>query len=183
MKRRAVVCAFLLLALALILASCGEKRVDLEAYDLSRPADEILRKVKEDEIVVHEGLYVTSGEELWDAFYEKTQRGEDAYVVIANYYNRESVIYLAELSFDGEYYTYHSLNGLDGVNGFTHQYRYLRYFTERPLTESNLHHYTDYYILVNDPDATLRDIQWGMVSSQMGDYIPHTTVYRAHSYK
>ena len=34
-----------------------------------------------------------------------------------------------------------------------------------------------YYVLVNDNTVTWEELEWGLYSSQMGDYIPHDKVY------
>jgi hypothetical protein len=45
--------------------------------------------------------------------------------------------------------------------------------------------YTSYvkYVLVNDDKVTWNDITHGMLSSQFGDYIPHSQIYTDLVYK
>lgn len=49
-------------------------------------ADECLEWAKENDVVVFEDCELTSGFELWDAFYKKYMEGENASVLIAGYY-------------------------------------------------------------------------------------------------
>lgn len=186
--------------LLLCLAACGRgvAATDIDSYDVTRPADELLRQVKRADFVVHEDGDVACGQELWQRFYEKTRAGESASVKLADYHTLDAehaskefyeahkdeypVIYLAELSFDGTKYTYRSINGLDGVNGFTECYPHLVRYDDYPGEYATFTH-CERYVLVPDDTLTWERLQWGLYSSQMGDYIRHTGVYSDYQYK
>ena len=195
-------CAFaFLLALLILLPSCGGKKEQdsLDAYQSDLSAEQLLRQVKRDGFVVMEDGDVSVGQEIWRDFYEKTQAGEIASVRLATYHtldhvnvteeyyeenkDKYPVIYLAELSYNGKEYTYRSLNGLDGRNGFTRTYPYLLRFEDVPESPSATFTVCERYVLVHDADVTYDRLQYGMYSSQMGDYIDHTQVYSDYQYK
>ena len=54
--------------------------------EISGSADECLEWAKENNVVVFEDCELTSGYELWDAFYKTYNKGENASVLIASYY-------------------------------------------------------------------------------------------------
>jgi hypothetical protein len=142
---------------------------------------------------------LTVGQKIWREFYQKTQAGERATVKLATYYTLDDanvseefyeenkdkypVIYLAELSYDGKIYTYRSLNGLDGQNGFSRVYPYLVRYEDVPRSETATYTVCERYVLVHDKDVTYDRLQYGLYSSQMGDYIDHCEVYSDYEYK
>ena len=81
----------LLLLLSAMLLSCasGEKEPDIDAYDISQPAEALLKQVKKNDFVVREDGDVSVGQELWRDFYEKTRAGESASVKLADYFTLE----------------------------------------------------------------------------------------------
>lgn len=190
-----------LLALLLLLPSCGRKneQANLDTYQTDLPAEKLLRQVKRDGFVVMEDGDVSVGQALWGDFYVKTQAGKNASIKLATYYtldhenvseeyyeenkDKYPVIYLAELSYNGKEYTYRSLNGLDGQNGFVRTYPYLLRFEDVPQSPSATFHVCERYVLVHDADVTYDRLQYGLYSSQMGDYIDHTQVYSDYQYK
>jgi hypothetical protein len=171
----------------------------MDAYDITKPADQLLKEVKRDGFVVMENGDVSVGQELWSAFYEATRAGTPASVKLATYHTLEQqnvseeylkehgdeypVIYLAELSFDGKNYTYRSLNGLDGQNGFSRVYPYLVRYEDVPRSETATYTVCERYVLVHDENVTYDRLQYGLYSSQMGDYIDHCEVYSDYQFK
>lgn len=193
-----VIAALLLL---LLLISCADpsKATDIDSYDPTFPAEQLLRQVKKSDFVVHEDGDVVHGQELWQAFYEATATGESASVKLADYYTLDRdrvseeyydkhkdeypVIYLAELSFDGKVYTYRSINGLDGMEGYMRTYRYLKRFEDIPKNATATFTFCERYVLVHDDTVTYDRLQYGLYSSRLGDYIDHFEVYRDYEYK
>jgi hypothetical protein len=191
----------LLLALLSVLTSCGQKDAptDLDAYQMDRSAEQILKQVKRDGFVVMEDGDVSVGQEIWRDFYDTARQGKSASVKLATYHTLENqnvseeyyeehkdeypVIYLAELSYDGRSYTYRSRNGLDGQNGFVRTYPYLVRYEDIPKSETATYTVCERYVLVHDADVTYDRLQYGLYSSQMGDYIDHFDVYSDYQYK
>ena len=191
----------LLLLLSVMLLSCasGEKETEIDSYDISQPAEALLKQVKKNDFVVREDGDVSVGQELWRDFYEKTRAGESASVKLADYFTLEDdnvseeyyeehkdeypVIYLAELSFDGKVYTYRSINGQDGTTGYTRVYPYLVRYEDVPKSETATFRVCERYVLVHDETVTYDRLQYGLYSSQFGDYIDHYVVYSDYEYK
>ena len=93
------------------------------------------------------------------------------------------MIYLAELSFDGKVYTYRSINGQDGTTGYTRVYPYLVRYEEEPKNVSATFVTCERYVLVHDETVTYDRLQYGLYSSQFGDYFDHYVVYSDYEYK
>lgn len=189
------------LLLLMLFASCSapQTATDIDDYDTTLPAEQLLKQVRKNDFVVHEDGDVSSGQELWRAFYEITQAGEAASIKLANYYTLEDnnvseeyyeahkdeypVIYLAELSFDGNKYTYRSINGGEGATEYTRSYPYLMRYEDVPKSETATFTVCERYVLVHDNTVTYDRLQYGLYSSQMGDYIDHMGVYNDYQYK
>ena len=192
--------AFLLTVL-LLLPSCGGAKAQnsLDDYQTDLSAEQLLKQVKRDGFVVMEDGDVSIGQEIFRDFYEKTQAGESATVQLATYYTLDEanvseeyyeenkdkypVIYLAELTYDGKTYTYRSLNGLDGEHGFSQTYPYLLRYEDVPKSSTATYEVCERYVLVHDQDVTYDRLQYGLYSSQLGDYIDHREVYSDYQYK
>ena len=188
-----------LLCAALCLSSCTSTPSEIDAYDVTQPPEQLLKEVKRDDFIVMEDSDVSVGQALWSDFYETTQAGKPASVKLATYYTLDHdnvsdeylaehgdeypMIYLAELSFDGEVYTYRSLNGQDGVTGFTRTYEYLMRYEDIPKSESATFISCERYVLTHDNTITYDRLQYGLYSSQLGDYIDHLNVYSDYQYK
>ena len=93
MKR--IVSLLICIALCFALMACeappprGYVPVDeAELYEIptDMTADEALAFAKENDYVVFEGLHLTAGGDVWDAFYERDMSGERAAVKLVNYY-------------------------------------------------------------------------------------------------
>ena len=155
-----------------------------------RSEPDALEKAIEAGYVVHMDGHVINGQENWEAFLDKVEEGKAASVRLAVYYtldrehcseeyyeaNQEDypILYLQDLYFDGESY---SLEWKEGNKEYVRNYRYLMHYTgELPTANATYDTYSR-YVLVNDQKVTWEDIQRGMFSSQLGDYIAHDTVY------
>lgn len=200
MKYNQTLIILVLLIAVLQLTSCSREKVstDIDDYTVDSPAEQLLKQVKKSDFVVHEDGDVVSGQEIWAEFYEAVMAGEPAVVKIADYYdidrdrvspefyeeNKDDypVIYLAELSYDGKEYTYRSINGLDGVNGYTRVYSYLMRYEDIPGEQATFT-FCERYVLVNDNTVTYERLQYGLYSAQIGDYINFTNVYNDYTYK
>ena len=150
---------------------------------------------------------ISSGRGIWADFAAKAEAGTPASVRIANAFTlrgslsddlREACkedypsLYLSELSFDGSSYTIspvHRINGeyticeIKGYDNPVTAYRYMMHYTGKPRSAAALFTSYDKYVLTNDDTVTWEDLEWGMLSGQTGDYIPHTVVYNEYIFK
>ena len=80
---------------------------------------------------------------------------------------------MADLGYDGEKFT---LSWTD--DSALKQYKYLmKYEDAIPKSPSKSRRAVTRYVLTNDNTVTLDELNWGLVSSQSGDYIDHFSVY------
>lgn len=173
----------------LFLSACSEDVPDTSA-------EGVLKQVKNEDYVVFENLRLTNGKRVWEKFYDKAMSGEACSVNVAHYYTLKEdsvseeyyesekdnypVIYLAELTFDGSEYNIKVWNSDKTELDTDRTYKYLMHYTGEPDSPSAVFSRYDNYVLVNDNTVTYEDIQWGMYSSQLGDYIDHYSVYINH---
>ena len=147
--------------------------------------------------VVHENLSVISGQDVWDEFVEKTQDGAPCIVMLAFYYtlgdpSQYSPEYYEEikddypllftqlLRYDGDAFT---LAWSEDEDKYSYTYKYLKRFEETKPPASARFTYRVWYALVDDAKVTGEQLQWGLASSQLGDYIDHQVVYSKYTYK
>lgn len=170
--------------------------ISTENFPVELSADEMLEKATEDGFVVFEDSGITSGEEIWQEFYDRTQAGEPAVVYLANYYtlNEENIaeeyyeeikdeypkIFLSSLYFDGEQYVITDRPGYEEEPERSKVYPYLVKFEGEPSSPSARFDRYVYYVLVHDKNVIWKELEWGMFSSQFGDYIDHCRVYTSH---
>lgn len=154
------------------------------------PADYNLEDAKSDGCVVFENLQLTSGDEVWQKFIEKTQTGEPTMLRLAYYYTLDSqnvseehfteikdnypVLYIQDLSFDGE--TYH-LYYTEDKQTYEYEYPYLVRYSGTPNNDTAIYSQYVRYFLVRDKDVTFEQIEHGWFSSQSGDRIDCVAVY------
>jgi len=163
----------------------------------SKDETHTLDYVKENGYVVHEDLDITSGQAVWDDFAAKAKSGETCEVLLAFYYTlgdpsqyslelyekekeRYPLLYTKILSFDGEKYT---LKYKDDGENYVEEYKYMVRLTGEPMSETAIFSDYVYHVLVDDKDVTWDEIFRGMVSSQSGAYIRHSTVYSDITHK
>ena len=188
MKRSALILAVILVLL--LFAACGSEPAVYTALE-DIPEDYTVEQAKADGCVVHENGDISSGQEYWEQFLKDANRGKEASVRLANYYELgdpsrygaeyyESIkdeypkLFLTDLTYDGTQYTVRSIE--DGEE-YVRTYRYLlRYEGE---AETQYATYDSYirYVLTNDETVTWEELRAGMLSSQFGAYIEHRTVY------
>ena len=159
---------------------CPSKRSDPDA----------LQQAKEDGCVIMEDGDVTFGEKIWQDFVKTTEEGKSDSIQVAHYYTLDpescseeyyqvyqedySLLYVIDLSYDGNSYT---LCWNEGSKEYERNYKYLMCYTgEAPTSRAIYDTYTR-YVLTNDNTVTWEDLWWGLISSQMGDYIDHYTIY------
>ncbi len=173
-----------------------------------RVQDGMLEKAIENGFVIMENGSATHGKEIWLEFYEKTLAGEAASVKIGKYYTLDSKntsedyyeavkydypsLYLDELVYDGEKYyikplkedgSYYPSEDVLVYDNPASSWKYLKHFTGKPRSAAALFSEYDRYVLINADVDTWEKIEWGMVSSQSGDYIPFDEVYCEYTWK
>ena len=185
------------LALFAMLTGCVTKAGPAYIPYNEIPPDYTLENAKDDGLVVFENGSVTSGQPVWDAFIENTERGVRCNVRLAMYYtlgdpsryslehyleikNNYPVMYIQDLNYDGSVYTLYSVE--DG-NEYLVRYQFLKRFVESSPPANAIYTQREMYILVNDDTVTWERIYHGMISSRFGDFIDHRTVYSKYDYK
>ena len=177
------------LTLIFILTACSHNvaRVSLKQLSDNYSLDD----AKSDNCVIFEDGDITNGQSEWDSFIKKTENGNSATVRLAFYYTLGDashyseeyyedikddypVLYINDLIYDGKKYTIESIE--DGQL-ISKDYTYLIKYDGQPRSVSALFSKYTYYVLVNDNAVTWDDIEHGMLSSQLGDYIDHYLVY------
>jgi len=165
-------------------------------FPTTMSADEMLQKaIEEDFVVMYEFQYL-NGEEKWQEFYETVQNGTPATIYLAKYYTLDEVgvskeyyeankddypkIFFLSLDFDGESYTLTEHLGIMEEPEQVSVYPYLVKMEGKPRSASALFDRYEYYVLVHDETLTWSEIEWGMFSSQMGDYIDHCSIVEKH---
>jgi len=124
------------------------------------------------------------------------QNGTPATIHLAKYYTMDEVgvskeyyeankdeypkIFLLTLCFDGEKYTITDRPGIMEEAEMVRTYPYLVKLEGKPQSATALFDRYEYYVLVHDETLTWSEIEWGMFSSQMGDYIDHCSVVQKH---
>lgn len=178
-----------LLFLALSLSSCAVIKTEYAALeDLSEAYT--FEDAEEDGCVGFHNGDIAFGQERWLEFANAVPE-QKATVRLANYYELgdpsrygeeyyESVkdeypkLFVQDLSYDGEAYT---LTWYEDGEKLVRRYKYmLRFEGDAPTEHATYERYV-HYVLVNDDTVTWEQLQWGILSSQMGDYISHTVVY------
>ena len=162
-------------------------------YSPARAASpDALEQAKAEGYAVMQDGEPTFGQELWQEFYEKSQRGEPASIQIARWYtldpkrcdaayyeaNKEDypAIYYEEIRFDGKFYQV--LDWQDN-RSYIPTYEYLlRFETEVGTQYSKDEPQTVIrYVLTHDANVRWEDLFHGMISSAMGAYIEHDSVW------
>ncbi len=164
-----------------------------ELFSTVCSADEALKKAKEEGIVVVEdAITCTSGKEDMEAFYATVSEGNAASILIAQYYgpldkshmsnelyeqekDNYPVLYFYLVEFDGKQFTTKVRDSASEKIESEKTFTYLNHYTGDAPKTALIAKY-EYYVLVNSKDVTWEDIEKGMFSSQLGDFIDHTTI-------
>lgn len=178
--------------LSAVWAEAGEDYKCVYQYSPSKRSDpNALSQAVEDGRVVHIDGYVKNGKDAWQEFVEAATAGKSATIKLAYYYTLDQegyseqyyeafkedypVLYLKELAYDGNVYT---LKWAEGSTEYVREYQYLMYYTgEAPAAKKASYDTVLRYVLTNDDQVSWEDLQKGLYSSQLGDYIDHYTVY------
>lgn len=160
-------------------------------------ATQIFEQAKKGGYVVFDNSDICAGQDIWDDFLAKTEAGESVSVNLAYYYTLDDpsryekeyyeeikddypVIYRQALCYDGENYI---LKGIDNGHVYEEHWKYLVRYEGKPSSATALFKKYVYYVLVNDNTVTWEELEWGMFSSQLGDYIAHNRVYTDWTYE
>jgi hypothetical protein len=191
MKRILYACSAAML-LVLFLSGCGKASTPDEWKNLKDVADNFsLEDAKCDGYVVIEDGSVTSGEDIWQNFVDLSAEKTPCKIRVVHYYTigdpshydptyYESIkddypkMYILELVYNGETFC---VSHYEEEKLYQSEYKYLMRYEGKAETRDAT--YTSYvkYVLVNDDKVTWNDITHGMLSSQFGDYIPHSQIY------
>ena len=155
-------------------------------------AEEALEWAYNNAVVVQDDTHITSGRDIWEQFLDSVDSKKPAAVLcVYNYVlNEESVatelyeekkdnypqLFFSMLVYDGEEFHVKIRKSDETKLDTDKTYRYLLDVSgENPATA--LYRYTDEYILTNELSVTREKLIRSMISSQLGDWIEHTTVY------
>lgn len=202
MKR---ITAILLVALAVImLVSCSvnngrntmanDSNQNLESiFQTVCSVDDALKLVRDSGLPVFERQGCTSGNDVWDTFFQTVCKGTPASVLCAHYYVLDKDHMSAELyaeekdkypklffylvEYDGTVYSVKVRESTVETLDYQESFKYLLHLTGDAPSTALFSNY-DNYVLVDDPSATWEGIIAGMVSSQAGAGYKHCTVYR-----
>ena len=155
-------------------------------------AEEAMEWASDKPVAVISDFKCVSGKDTWNDFLNSVNNKKPASVLLAHYYelDRNSVsaeLYEAEkddypqlffslIIYDGERFRLKARKSDELKLDSDATYKYLVHLTGEN-NKGALYRYTDEYDLVDDPDVTLDDIEQSMFSSQMSDWIRHSTVY------
>ncbi|TCT17145.1 hypothetical protein EDC18_101443 [Natranaerovirga pectinivora] len=184
---RMVICLIVLLILC---SACGNKTtINTYIKYENLPNNYTLESAKADGCVVFENHQLTSGEEKWQEFIERTEAGKAAMVRLAYLYlpdfKKTSIdyhdeiidmlpLYIADLNFDGNTYVF---TYTEDVQTYEYEYPYLVRFTGSPSSRTAIYSQYDRYFLVHDKDITFEEIERSWYSSQSGDSRDYVSVY------
>ena len=165
-------------------------------FPTTMSAEEMLQKAIEEDFVVMYEFDFLNGEEKWKEFYETVQNGTPSSIYLAKYYTLDEVgvskeyyeankdeypkLFFLSLDFDGESYTLTERPGIMEEPERVSVYPYLVKLEGKPRSVNALFDRYEYYVLVHDESLRWSDIEHGLFSSQMGDYIDHRSVVQKH---
>ena len=183
------------------LTGCKEKEdfSHIYDYDASNSPEEILKAVKEKEYVVFEESICTSGETLWESFYQSVLNKKSASLKIAHYYTLDEthyseeyieeykddypMIFLGNIYYDGHQFHYvYKVSTQENLDADKH-YQYLMKYTGEPTSPHSIISHYEYYVLINEPIETWDEIERRICSSSWDDYIDFSIIYEIVSYK
>ncbi len=197
MKKNILISTLFMIIIVIAFSSCTNKENesnDSNIYEYipygQLPEDYNVEDAKSDGCVVFEDLQLTSGDEAWKQFLETAQAGKAASVRLANYYTLDAqniseeyyaevkdeypVLYVQDLSFDGENYR---LYYTEGEKEYEYKYPYLVKFTGPPNSSTATYSQYERYFLVRDKSVTFEQIQIGWLSSYTGNQVDCVAVY------
>lgn len=199
MKKLVILLA--MLTLTSTFAGCGHRNKtnsegNMVLFNTVYTADEGLALAKLADAVVTEDGVCTAGKPVMEDFYDRTQGGEAAKIIIASYYTLDKErmseelyneekdkypqLFFELIEFNGNEYRIR-VRKSDEIEPETDRtYKYLMHFWGK-MPSAALHGYYDRYVLVNDASITWDEIEHGILSSQSGDWVEHYTVFSDYS--
>ena len=197
MKGTHYIC-FVTLLFVLCLSGCSKTPTPVEWKNLKDATDTYsLEDAKRNGYVVMEDLSVTCGEDIWQDFVDLTKEKTPCKIRVVHYYTignpsrydpayYESIkddypkMYILELVYNGETFC---VSQYEEEMLYQSEYKYLMRYEGKAETHQAT--FTSYirYVLVDDDKVTWNDIVHGMLSSQSGANIPHSSIYTDLDYK
>ena len=142
-------------------------------------------------MVYTENGRIRGGQEVLDDFMSRTAQGEKAKLHMVSWHTltgtRYGVEYFEELyptypqcwltmlEYDGEQY-HCTARQSDQKEGEEQCFPYLLHLEDAISVPTALYHKAEHYVLTKDPNLTWKQIEWGMLSSQFDDFIPHCLI-------
>ena len=183
-----------------ILATCPIFGDTLFQYvpSINKEEADVADAVENGFVVIQNGA-LSSGEDLWEAFYQRAKDGKEAHLRMGYCYTDEGVnmseelreatkddslfFFLKEIRYDGEKYTVSPVNKVDGnyviceipgIDSPQAEYQYLMCYEG-----DNYGRYSHYekYVLVNDNTVTWEDIQSSFLMPELYEYIPNEELF------
>ncbi len=139
----------------------SDRTAPILAFSENSSYEDIYTEAKTGGWVVFNDAFVTAGEDVWNAFYEKCLQGTPASVNIVNYYPSRSAIFLATIVYNGVQFEKYTEARSGGYTNFLYsKYKYIIKYDGEPLdSESAIHRREEVYILVNDSTLTYQKIK------------------------
>nr|MBQ6241024.1 hypothetical protein [Lachnospiraceae bacterium] len=165
-----------------------------DTFGLEKTASETLQEaLSRGDIIVTKNSDIIAGRDRLLAFTDATHQSECGEILVLNYYdlvgvrcgveffNGEGadypVAYLTRVGFDGEQY-YFAVRGTSAMEieqGAEGSFRYLMHYEGKTTPPARPFLY-EHFVLVDDDTLTWDRIEWGMLSSQFGDAVPHHNI-------
>lgn len=165
-----------------------------DTFGLDQTASESLQEaLSRGDIVITKNSDFLAGRDRLRAFTDAAHQGERGEILVLNYYDlvgtrcgveyfnedgsNYPVAYLNRLSFDGEQYHFavRETGTTEIEQGAEGTFRYLMHYEGKTTPPARPFLY-ERFVLVNDETLTWDRIEWGMLSSQFGDSVPHHIV-------
>ena len=145
------------------------------------PLEELPERYSAEQAML-DGCFVTTdgtareNKDLFRTFAENAGKGIPGVIRTVNWhYGEDSRCSVMDLHYDGEVYTYSSLEN-------TYTFRYLKKFTGEKAWEGADHDAFELYVLVNEDTVTLEDIYSGKLDMSDWENPAHWTVYADFTY-
>lgn len=167
----------------------------LENWDtlgLSESPEAVLESLMSENVVIQKDGGILSGRGLWEEFFEKTQKGEPASVLLVHYYTETNVrmaleyfeteypkypqCFLGRLDFDGTlcHYVVRKSDKAEIENDDDVTFRYLKCFTGEMPAQAVYDSFR-HYVLINDESLTWDQLKGSLYSSS---YVGNSAGFR-----
>ena len=140
------------------------------------PASYSMEQAAADHVVTMRDGHALDNQHVWQSFVANAAAGQSVSVRCMRVDSGSGQLQFYDVSFDGFQYTVRWMeNGHAQTLSFKHLLRFQGDFYSDPKA-------IDRYVLTMDDDVTWEDIQWGMVSRNELDKVPHMVVYQELAY-